>query len=392
MVAARKIGHGSVEARRPDAQPIDEPSRNSPLGAAVDEIKPADEVGNGERDVVLDAAHQQQRLRLPVLGRKAYPRRDRVGGALEAYRPAVHRDRSRQHAVMAEDRLGQFRTSGAHQAGETDDLARMDVEAHVADALRRQAAHGKGRLAAASRSPLIEVGDRPADHGLNDFRFGELRRRPFRDQPPVAQHRHAIRQIPHFAHPVRNIDDADAVVVPEPPHHAEEPLRLLLGQGRGRLVQREHAQAAAKRPHDLHQLALGGAQIARPDPWPEILLEPESGQHLARAPLKIGAVEKHPVDAAKVAEKQILGDGQVRNDVRLLMDDPDSQRMGVGGRSERLGGAADLERSLIGPIDALENAHERRLSRAVLADQRQDLARPHRKRHIVQRLDNAEAL
>ena len=267
----------------------------------------------------------------------------------------------------------------------------MDVEAHVADALRRQAAHRKDRLAAVSRSPLIEVGDRPSDHGLNDFAFRELRRRPFRDQPPVAQHRHAIRQIAHFAHPVRNIDDADAVV-PEPPHHSEEPLGLLLRQGRGRLVEREHAQAPAKRPHDLHQLALGGAQIARPDPGPEILLQPEFGQHLARAPREIGAVEEYPVDAAKVAEKQILGDGQVRNDVRLLMDDPDSQRMGVGGRPERLGDAAGRERSLIGPIDALENAHECRLSRAVLAHEGRNLPRSDRQAHVIERVNDPKSL
>ena len=57
--------------------------RDPALGAVVDEIQPADEVGDRERDVVLDAAQEQQRLRLPILGREAYPRRDRVGGAAQ---------------------------------------------------------------------------------------------------------------------------------------------------------------------------------------------------------------------------------------------------------------------------------------------------------------------
>jgi len=157
-------------------------------------------------------------------------------------------------------------------------------------------------------------------------------------------------------------------------------------------AQRQHAQAPAKRPHDLHQLALGGAQIARPDPGPEILLESEFGQHLARATREIGAIEKHPVDAAKVAEKQILGDRQVRNDVRLLMNDPDSQRMGVGGRPERLGGTTGRERPLVGPIDALENAHERRLSCAVLAYEGEDLPRSDPQRHVVERANHPEML
>ena len=125
---------------------------------------------------------------------------------------------------------------------------------------------------------------------------------------------------------------------------------------------------------------------------PRSFSSPNSASIVARAPREIGAVEEHPVDAAKVAEKQILGDGQVRNDVRLLMDDPDSERMGVGGRPERLGSAAGRERSLIGPIDALENANERRLSRAILADEGEDLPRSDRQRHVIERPNHPETL
>ena len=41
------------------------------------------------------------------------------------------------------------------------------------------------------------------------------------------------------------------------------------------------------------------------------------------------------MDAAKIAEKQVLGNRQIWNDVRLLMDDANSKSVGIGGRSKR---------------------------------------------------------
>ena len=52
---------------------------------------------------------------------------------------------------------------------------------------------------------------------------------------------------------MRDVDDANALV-PEPPHHAEQALGFVLCQRRGRLIEREHLQAAAESAHDLHEL------------------------------------------------------------------------------------------------------------------------------------------
>ena len=167
---------GCVEARRPDAKPVDERARNPPLGAVIDEVKSADEVGNRQRNVVLDAAQEEQRLGLPILRREAYSGGDGVGGAPQPNRPAVHGDRAGKRPIMAEDRLGQFRTAGADQPREADDFARTHIETDIVDARCREALHRKGDLAAAARSALVEVRNRPSDHGLNDFRFRKLRR------------------------------------------------------------------------------------------------------------------------------------------------------------------------------------------------------------------------
>src|SRR5580704_12334549 len=97
---------------------------------------------------------------------------------------------------MAEDRLGQFRPACADQPCEADNFARTDVETDIVDSLCGQALHRKGDLAAAARSAFIEVRYRPSDHSLNDFSFRKLERWPLVDEPPVAQHGDAIRQIP----------------------------------------------------------------------------------------------------------------------------------------------------------------------------------------------------
>ena len=47
---------------------------------------------------------------------------------------------------------------------------------------------------------------------------------------------------------------------------------------------------------------------------------------------------------------------------------------------------------LVGSIDALKDANERRLSGAVLAHEREDFARAHLERHVIERADHPETL
>src|SRR5271169_4933134 len=56
--------------------------------------------------------------------------------------------------------------------------------------------------------------------------------------------------------------------------------------------------------------------------------------------------------------------------------DSGTQRFGDGKRAVR--GAVDLDRSLVGFHHPAENLHQRRLARAILADQRENLAPVHR--------------
>ena len=77
------------------------------------------------------------------------------------------------------------------------------------------------------------------------------------------------------------------------------------------------------------------------------------------------------------AHQDVLGDGQRRRERQLLADrdDPALDRLRAGSRSvDRL--AVDLDRAGVGLQRAVEDLHERRLARAVLAGERVDLARP----------------
>jgi hypothetical protein len=74
------------------------------------------------------------------------------------------------------------------------------------------------------------------------------------------------------------------------------------------------------------------------------------------------------------------------------MDDPDSQGVGVGGRSERVLNASRRQSPLVGSIDALKDANERRLSGAVLSHEREDFACAHLERHVIERADHPETL
>ena len=98
------------------------------------------------------------------------------------------------------------------------------------------------------------------------------------------------------------------------------------------------------------------------------------------------------MDAAKIAQEQIFGDRQIGDDVRFLVDDPNAQGVGVGGRSECVLNAPRRQSPLIRSIDALKETHERRLAGAVLAHEREDFACAHLERHVIERADHAEAL
>src|SRR5712692_2767355 len=94
------------------------------------------------------------------------------------------------------------------------------------------------------------------------------------------------------------------------------------------------------------------------------------------------------------AEKNILGDRELRNERQLLMHHRDSRILGLVNALEAADGAVDMDVTLVSPewIDAAEDVHERRLAGAVLAHQRVNLARLQIERHAIERQNAGKAL
>jgi hypothetical protein len=160
-------------------------------------------VGYAQRDVVLHAAKQEQRLRLAILGDEADPRSDRVRWASEADDPPGHGDAARRHPVIAEDCCGRFRSSGANQPSQPKDLPCPHIKAQIADAPCGKAPDRQHHRAKDARRAVEQVSDRAPDHELNDLALGDFSCPPAGDEAAVAQHRDPVGERSHLVHAVR---------------------------------------------------------------------------------------------------------------------------------------------------------------------------------------------
>ena len=307
--------------------------------------------------------------------------------AVDGNRAGVGRRQAEQHAR-------QLGAAGADQAGEADDLAGGDAQAHAGNP-RRGAADVVQRehVARAAARPARRLGhaepeiDVAADHQPDHAVARHLGDRQRRHQPAVAQHRHAIGERHDFLEPVRDVDAADAVGA-QGADQREQPRRLDVGERRGRLVEQQHLGARAEGAGDLDQLLLGHPQ--RAGRAIQVERDADPGEQLGGA----GAAGA-PVDAAEgpavlEAEGEVLDHREVGQERRLLVDRGHAQGPHPGriGPLDRL--AADRHRAGVGAHRAGHHPDQRALAGAVLADQRVHLAGPDVERHAAHGLDAPE--
>ena len=169
-------------------------------------------------------------------------------------------------------------------------------------------------------------------------------------------------------------DEDDAVaLVAEPAQDGEDLLRLLGREDGGRLVEDQDPGLAIEGLEDLDPLLPADRQAT--DLLVRVDLETESLAELADAPTGLGPVEEDRVGHRLVAQQDVLGDGEDRHEHEVLVDHADAAGDGVGraGDLDRLAVEQDL--ALVRRGEAVEDVHQRGLARAVLAEQRVDLAR-----------------
>ncbi len=93
-----------------------------------------------------------------------------------------------------------------------------------------------------------------------------------------------------------------------------------------------------------------------------------------------------------LAEEDVLGDADRRDDRQLLVERDDPGAVGDAHIGELDLFAVAQHRAGIGGVQAGQDLDERRLAGAVLAEQRVDLSRPHREARVLERVHAVEPL
>ncbi len=171
--------------------------------------------------------------------------------------------------------------------------------------------------------------------------------------------------------------------------HLEHLAHFVAVKAGGRLVKHQDLSRQLHRAGNRHDL-LDGDGIG-PKVRPHVDLQPIGRQNIARPRLD-QALADQAEPGGLVAEEQVFGDRPVGQQVHLLIDRADPCALRLQGVAE--GDRTVLKQYLaaVGLIGAGQDLDQRGLARAVLAEQRVNLARPHLEVHLVQRAVLAEDL
>ena len=172
-------------------------------------------------------------------------------------------------------------------------------------------------------------------------------------------------------------------------HRGEQLVDLVWHEDRGRLVEDDDLGAAVEHLEDLGALLLADPEIAHERV--RVDLEAVSLAEVAQLADRDPATEV-PWRARLVAEHDVLPDREVVGQLEVLEDHPDADRDRVARRAEVLFDTVDDDRPLVGAVGPVERLHQRRLSRAVLADDGVDRAGANRHVDPVVGHDTREAL
>ena len=141
------------------------------------------------------------------------------------------------------------------------------------------------------------------------------------DRAPAAHHRDAIGKGEHLAQLVRDDDDARPFAR-QPSKLAEEALRFLVGQHRGRLVENQDLCAADHRLDDLDPLLLRDRELIDP----RIGVDGEADARADLGDLFANMLEALAIGAAAMAKHDVLGHRHARHQLEMLVHHADAER------------------------------------------------------------------
>ncbi len=232
-----------------------------------------------------------------------------------------------------------------------------------------EALHVEHDIADRGRRLGVEVAHLAADHPGHDLRLGGLGDAVGGDVGAVAHHRDGVAEGEDLVEAMGD-EDQGATLVAQAAGNREEAGYFVATESGGRLVHDEQPGVEGDGLGDLDDLLVGDGQTERRAARVDVYAQPlEEGARLA---VHAGPVDPPAAAEGHPAHEDVLGDRQVGEERRLLVDDGDARvlRLGRGAEVDLL--AAEQELSAIAPVDAGDDLDQRRLARTVLADQRVD--------------------
>ena len=193
------------------------------------------------------------------------------------------------------------------------------------------------------------------------------------DLAAVAQHRHAIGDLEHLVEPMRD-EQHEQALRPQPPHDPEQAVAFLQRQHRARLVEREDARRGRERARDLDELAAGDAERRRRP------CRDRAAGRGARAARVVRRAQRAPVEqaAARCAARARATCSRPRvscgSTASSWCTDAMPARAASAGDANATGRPSRRISPALGATMPAEQVQQRRLARAVRAEQRVHLA------------------
>ena len=295
---------------------------------------------------------------------------------------------------QAGQRKRQLALAVARHARDTDDFAGPDLEGHALDRRqpdfavavkpvdREHCPPGRGR-----RPRQVHQHVAP-DHHARQFARRRVAGPDRGDDMRVAHHAHAVAHPHHLVELVRDEDDRLAGHR-EVAQQLQQPVGLLRGQDRRRLVEDQKVDAVIEHLEDLDPLLLADGKVLdqRVGFYVEAVARAQCGDALVNP----GHVADHPQRRA-LPQNVVLSDSQVRHQHEVLVHHPDALPDRLARRPDADRSALVDDLALIRRQYAAQNVHQHALACPVLAEQCVDLVLFHFERNAAARDDVAEPL
>ena len=210
------------------------------------------------------------------------------------------------------------------------------------------------------------------------------------DRLAVADDRGRVCDVDDLAEFVAD-DDARDPLLAQVAQQAEQVRGVGVVQRRGRLVEDQQLDVLRQCLGDLDQLLLAHPEL--PHGRGRVLVEADPRHELHGAHVRLVPVDQAALEHL-IAEEEVLGDREIRNEGELLVDDDDAGALGILDRAESLRLAVEEDLAVEGSVrvDARQHLHEGGFAGAVLAADRVDLAALDTQGYVLEHLDTGEVL